>query len=445
MAGTLRVQYDTSLELVTVRPGIWSAAMPAKWFENYRIISTIDNPLSDIVKTIDLRHYYRVGEQLNRKVSAIYRSDALKRLIAANHLEEYRHVVSQGAAHNATGYKLLGDFHDVARSFENKANVRRWFEGAIAFPPYRFLDAHPQQPDTYERLSADLGTTHLVLQRPEGSGSRGTLFANDQKEFLDALMQLKAITAPDEQLVVSRRIENALERSVQVCVTDAKIYVGPAQAQLVRHPLLTSNKQDSVKFCGGRIAPGLMSETAYGHARQAAILVAKRLRENGYRGIFGIDFLIAPGDVLYMLEVNARTTGLTPLLGSVQETVPYQLLHLLELARESYDVDDVVESYNSGSFVEVYAQAGGSLHMQTGRYSSDGTRLGDGFETTSLLPEDKDEYFIALRVSPGEVVEDGKAIAYVYSKAQLFDDIGKLDERLETLLEIIRSRFVAMA
>lgn len=438
MLTKLAISYDENLPVLSVSPGVWPKVMLSAWFKDHRIVCAMDNPLPNAIKTIDLRNYYADGEPQSQKISAVYQSEALKRLVAANRLENYFHLVSSKEADPSAPYKFVGNLGSVASRFENKVDVRKIFGTGVPFPPYRIMSLEDiQTHQAYERLQDELGG-RLVLQCAESNGGHGTFLPTDADDFMTCLQHLQQLQASGE-IVVSKRIEDARERSLQVCITTNKVYVGAVQAQLVRQPLLTPRRSSGLQFCGGRITPGLMNETTYAHAQKVAMHIGAEMQQQGYRGIFGIDMLVDTKEQLYVLEVNARVTGVTPLLSSVQQTLPYQLLHALEVTESDYGVDSsVAEQYGEGSFVNVYAQTDGRLDMGTGIYNAQGKRLRDGFELGSLVPENDDEYFVATRVSPGQQTTEGKVVASIYARQQLFDDFGELDPGLVNLVGILR-------
>src|SRR5256886_5243806 len=85
----------------------------------------------------------------------------------------------------------------------------------------------------------------------------------------------------------------------------------------------------------GEISPADPLQAVYPEIKQYALGIGQRLQELGYRGIFGLDCLVDPSGRVYVLEINPRLTGLTPLLTMLyreNQDIPFYLLHILELA-----------------------------------------------------------------------------------------------------------------
>src|SRR5690606_12039636 len=76
------------------------------------------------------------------------------------------------------------------------------------------------------------------------------------------------------------------------------------------------------------------------------------LRQDGYRGIFGMDFLVDRDEKVYVIEINARTTGILPLLNEKPSDLPLYLLHILEVAGESYQITTDIPLPLAGSTSE---------------------------------------------------------------------------------------------
>jgi hypothetical protein len=82
--------------------------------------------------------------------------------------------------------------------------------------------------------------------------------------------------------------------------------------------------------------------------QQAAMKLGERLGHAGYRGCFGLDYLLdeTTGE-LYLGEMNPRITGITPLTTQAAcdaDEVPLLLYHLLEWFGVEYQVD--VDRFN---------------------------------------------------------------------------------------------------
>lgn len=437
----MAVEYDrTALKVLMVSPTAWTATPPLRWFDNYCIIALEAEPaLVEKMRTYHIRDYVEADEPDPKTVKAIYGAPAFERLVRDKNLIDYRHILNRAHA-GLESYSLLTNDYELTQKYENKAWFRRAFSDKVLMPRYQIVALDGIEADrTYADLAIDL-SAELVVQHPSLAGSRGTYFVSSVEDFNEVIVALRADKEHSStEIVVSERIQDVTERSLQVCVTKSEILIGPPQAQLVRHPLLTYDKPGSIQFCGGRIGHDLMPDSVYSKAREYAMQIGDRLRREGYRGVFGIDFLIS--DEVYVLEVNPRFTGLSPLLASLQHEAPYMLLHILEHSNQSYRLHGHDTEMGEGSFITVYAQRDGAFDLDTGLYDGQLNKIGDGFENAQLLPDSQENYFIATRIKRGEPVKAGKSLVFIYSRTILFDQWGELTPGATELVARIRERF----
>ncbi len=442
-ARKLLVAYDSSLPLIAVSPSVWTATGPLQWFDNYHIISSIDNPLGLKLHTLDIRQYDVDATEEFKSVKQIYASESIKRLESDKGIGNYNYVMNRASSGSLGGRHKLGNDHALVSEYEDKVWFRENYASSVPFADFQILPFQQLlEQDAYSTLASQLAED-LVIQHPKRAGSTGTHFASNLLQFQMAIEALKeTIVDFADKVVVSRRVLQVRERSLQACITKDGVLVGPAQAQLVRHPLLTVSIPSSIQFCGGRIDANLVTQQQYSEMEAHVQTVGKDMQKRGYRGIFGMDFLLSD-DMVYVLEVNPRMTGMTSLLAFVQQEVPFLLLHILELATAEYHYDSSVQVTNqSGSFLQVYAQQACRVTFETGLYDKNLVKVGEGFEDMSILPESEEHFFIGLRVNPGQEAVIGKSLAFIYSRTQLFDDEGTLSVDAEHIVKTMRDKYI---
>jgi hypothetical protein len=436
------IQYDRSaLKSLIVSPTAWTATSPLRWFDNFAIIAIRDEPnLGEAMHTYGVQGYLKPGEGHIKTAGAMYSSQALRRALSINKLTRYKHILNRDNIPNTEEFEVIANDHKIIDLYESKSLFRKVFSDEIKMPKYRLLAIADWVKGESYNTYTDILTTKLVVQHPDMSGSRGTFLVSSADAFDSAIETMLADSKhPLTELVVSERIATPLERSLQICILQDSILIGPPQAQLVRNPFLTYDAPDAIQFCGGRVSPELMSESQYKEASHFATVIAKKLQESGYRGIFGVDYLIC--DQVYVIEANLRRTGLSPLLASLQTNAPYMLLHILETAKQPYVLSGIDENVGEGSFITVYAQSAGSIDLVTGLYDVNLNRVGDGFDDANLLPKQQELFFVAMRVEANDAIKAGKSIAFVYSRTVLFDSQGELTTEGRQITLNIRDKF----
>lgn len=439
------ISYDHGLKVLTISPSAWTATGPVRWFDAYRIISIIDNPIADRVGVINLRDYVREGETFQRSIEHTYTSDLYKRMLRELKMEDFFYVADRPAPYLNEGTSVLVNDYQTSRQYENKVWFREKFADDLQFADFKLVSLSDLKKKEVADELFSVFNSSFVIQHAQLGGGRGTFLISDETSFKNCIEALAVVTNdPTERVVISRRLTNAKERSVQACVTSEGVLVGPAQSQLVRHPLLVSSFAGDMQFCGGRIHEDLVSDQQYQAIEKSAIIVGEELRNSGYRGIFGVDFMVNDEGV-YVLEANPRLTGLTPLLAFLQNEVPFLLLHILELAHSPYKIlSNNNMKLESGSFVELYAQEDGTINFQSGVYNQQLELVSKGFESGTMLPESTQDFFVGMRVNAGSTVKRGKAICFVYSKRQLFNDDSLLSPSAEVFITRLREKFTPL-
>jgi hypothetical protein len=96
-------------------------------------------------------------------------------------------------------------------------------------------------------------------------------------------------------------------------------------------------------WCGDDVSPDLLTEKQRRTARERTIAMGDRLRQEGYRGYFELDFLLdADTGDLWLGELNPRVTGassITNVTAVAYGDMPLFLFHLLEFMDVEYEID----------------------------------------------------------------------------------------------------------
>ncbi len=221
----------------------------------------------------------------------------------------------------------------------------------------------PSVPNTLGRAStyaeldalangADLGT-NLVVQTPYGDSGQTTFFIASEEEWDEHAEKLV-----DEDLKVMRRIDPR-EAAVEGVVTRHGTLVGPVMTELAGFPELTPYGGG---WCGNEVKAGLLSDEHMALARRYTQQMGDRLRQEGYRGYFELDFLVdALSGELYLGELNPRVTGassMTNVTAVAYGDMPLFLFHLLEFMDVEYeiDVDELNTRWASAQNVDSWSQ-----------------------------------------------------------------------------------------
>jgi hypothetical protein len=141
-----------------------------------------------------------------------------------------------------------------------------------------------------------------------------------------------------------RRYQQHKNRTRRILSRTLTLLVGPLQTELVGFSELTPF---SGGWCGNEVFAAnqsdLLTPDIRQQAQQATLALGQQLRQVGYRGCFGLDFLLDQDTgALYLGEMNPRITGATPMTSQAMleaESVPLLLFHLLEWLSPGDELD----------------------------------------------------------------------------------------------------------
>ncbi|MBK9739718.1 MAG: biotin carboxylase [Actinobacteria bacterium] len=192
--------------------------------------------------------------------------------------------------------------------------------------------------DSYAALMAvahDAGLGHdLVVQLPYGDSGRTTFFIHGEEAW-----DRHADSIVGEDLKIMKHIRH-LPGTVEAVATRHGTLVGPVQVDLTGFEELTPYKGG---WCGNDCAPISFGAHNQSRIREMARKLGDRLYEEGYKGVFCMDYLIdLDDDMVYLGEINPRISGASPLTNLITSRyggVPLFLFHLLEFMDVDWTCD----------------------------------------------------------------------------------------------------------
>jgi len=180
---------------------------------------------------------------------------------------------------------------------------------------------------------AGLGTD-LVVQTPYGDSGRTTFFIRSEADWDRDAPKMR-----DQDLKVMRRI-NHLPGTIEGCATRHGTLVGPVMTDITGYEEITPYKGG---WCGNDMAPDLLPLGVPEKVREMARKFGDRLYDEGYRGVFCLDFLLdTDANEVYLGELNPRISGASPptnLITSTYGGCPLFLFHLLEYFDVDWEID----------------------------------------------------------------------------------------------------------
>jgi biotin carboxylase len=296
----------------------------------------------------------------------------------------------------------------------------------------------------------ELGTD-LVVQLPYGDSGQTTFFVASEGDWRKHSEEMVG-----EELKIMKRI-NPRETAIEGVVTRHGTLVGPLMTELAGFSELTPY---SGGWCGNDVFADVLTEQHRRLARAYTQAMGERLRREGYRGYFEIDFLadVDSGEI-YLGELNPRVTGassITNVTAIGYGDMPLFLFHLLEFMDLDYelDVDELNERWTQPANIDEWAQfvlkqSEDTVELITSAPPSGRWRMDDDGGISFVRPDtdwhtvaDETEGFYLRIAGQGQYRYKGADLGIFVTRGRLMDDAYELTERARRWIGGIKDAFV---
>lgn len=450
----MKLRFDPGLKIAGIGIVPWTRLGPEQWLPQYAIASLYGWDLRPEQGVPPVHALSDMSEPLSRlpklNTSHLLATSEFQELLNARlpgyDLLTYKPVQIPDALR---GRKFLMVNPSYTQRFENKVEFRELFHERVRFPGYAVYrrEQLPGDPASFDKLMA--GRERIVVQDEQLSGGKGTFIIANFDEYRAALEALNKLSQ-HERVVVSDAIESPRERSIQCCVTQYGVFSGPLQRQIVRHPLLANMAvPEGDKFCGAQILAADQNTDVHQEAERIAREIGQVLQAEGYRGIFGIDFLMDAADELFVLEINPRITGVTPLLTALftgETGVPFYLLHLLELGGYDYTIEDTYSAFDAdGSLLVLHSLEIGPVRLleapRSGTYAIHNEELVHISDNVALSHLRAQEFIIQEYVPVGMPIKPGgRLLTLQFAQAVIDSESDVLYNTTQLLIQAVQKQ-----
>lgn len=304
-------------------------------------------------------------------------------------------------------WPVLGARAAVARPMENKVNFFKQLE-ARGLPHPRWREIDPDR-DSYATLAADIGT-RLIVQAAHGFSGNRTFAVDDADQYAAVAQTLGRRKARAAELVEGSPV------TMNACVlADGAVRTGPLFHQVTGAPECTVYPFGA---CGNDwVASPADPEPAAAIARA----VGEMLAERGFRGIFGMDFVLKPDGGVVAIECNPRLVSSVPMASALEieaGAVPLLLSHLEATSGESGERGDVRVPIRGAQLV--LHNLTGSAARVDGELAAGIYRMDDGLRFVRpalVVTECADDEFLLLPPARGHVLQAAGECARVQMRS----------------------------
>ncbi len=301
----------------------------------------------------------------------------------------------------------------------------------------------------------------IVIQTFCGTGGKGTFIVQraDCEDFFE-----KTNLERNEKVVVTSFVKG-FDIAVTGCVTrNNGILSGPARYQFVGVDAVVSGKDFSENsFCGNDWSViEEYRDNVQNQARGFVEKMGKILKEEGFRGIFGVDFIYnKDSKKLVPLEINPRTLGSFPVetqFEVLNQKIPLIGFHILEFLESNYEIvkDFNVERENDlkkecshvmlVNFLKKDLRFGKDL--KSGVYHINGLELEfvrDGFQVSDIQNIEREFVLTAgVPTSDYEYKKNSQLFRIIWSRSIQINNVQAIDSRAKQEIGIVKNEIKRM-
>jgi hypothetical protein len=355
---------------------------------------------------------------------------------------------------NNHGFVLACADRALLKIFNNKTRFRKHIAklGLHKYiPPY--VQFKPVT-SSYTELVSQLETKELVLQIGQSEGGRGTFFVNSPEDFTAFLEDPYVKKMASKRTFIASSFIDGISASVSAIATKWGTFHSPIQIQI----------NDSVNkgvFAGHdwtlskTYVPDLIQQKAQDFVQSFGAY----LYSMGFKGFFGIDFLITK-DTCYAIECNPRITGAFPVPDMIQEfndRTEFMTLHLLEFITAADEVQldyDAIQmslaapaqKLGSHFLIPSLLEKGAkfSTNLTEGTYTLENSTLRYVDARNHLADLKASEFIIAeLPTKDSFIAPRGRLCRIVSQEQVLHNDAKTLNDWAQSVTSLVRNEFTS--
>lgn len=207
------------------------------------------------------------------------------------------------------GVRVLNPSATLAEKIENKITQVTWLgELAKYLPPHKILTA---KDISFEKDASGKNIPFIAQWAHSHTGTGTILVATDA-----ALVEIQK-TFPDREVRVTQYINGPM-LTVNIVVSPEKILVGNISYQITGTLPFTENPFSTIGN-DWSVTHSILDESQLEQFNAIAIDIAKKMQQENWRGLFGIDVIYdIERNSLHLIEINARQPASTTFESKLQ-------------------------------------------------------------------------------------------------------------------------------
>ena len=237
--------------------------------------------------------------------------------------------------------KILPKFN--LQSLNSGAGVSRVIEDKLS--QFQLLSKVVKFPDTivvklsetnYLELTRDFGDS-FIIQFQRGHTGSGTFIVYSEAEYRQLIEKRGNYTVKISKMIKGHSY------TINAVSTKKGIYIAGLNYQITGEKQLGAKQGTTV----GNDWSFRNNINATKEIFKNVKAIGERIYKEGFRGLFGVDFVIDSTGKIFVIEVNARQTASIPLFNKIQiinEEIPLSMIHLLEFL--NFELPDKIDDYN---------------------------------------------------------------------------------------------------
>ncbi len=217
----------------------------------------------------------------------------------------------------------------LLNSLNNKIDMKEFLsKNSINIIPYCVINGENLKTNNIKKI---IGSERFIVQTVYGGGGIGTYLLDTK-----LLNQKKDVFLKQNRYIVSKYIPNSISVNTHVFISDTANLITPGSIQIIEE----INNQLLYKGADFISYREDISKETREEIRILSIRIANILRDKGYRGVLGIDYIIDNKNHIYCSEINPRFQASSILLNKYLALANKKMNKEINESKSIYEINE---------------------------------------------------------------------------------------------------------